>query len=106
MLGAFKANLWAGTLAVSGVVLGAVYMLWMYQRIIFGELKNEENKKLTDLSPREVAIFVPLLVLMLLMGLYPKPFLTRMEKSIEATLARVTQKTATAQVTSPVIAER
>jgi NADH-quinone oxidoreductase subunit M len=106
MLGAFKANVWAGTLAVSGVVLGAVYMLWMYQRVIFGELKNEENKKLTDLSPREVAIFVPLLVLMLLMGLYPKPLLTRMEKSIEATLARVTQKTATAQITSTVIAER
>lgn len=106
MLGVFKANLWAGTLAVSGVVLGAVYMLWMYQRVIFGELKNEENKKLTDLSPREVAIFVPLLALMLLMGLYPNPVLSRMEKSVEATLARVAQKTATAQVTSTVIAER
>lgn len=106
MLGAFKANLWAGTIAVSGVVLGAVYMLWMYQRVIFGELKNEENKKLTDLSPREVAIFVPLLALMLLMGLYPNPFLNRMEKSVEATLTRVAQKTATAQVTPTVIAER
>jgi NADH-quinone oxidoreductase subunit M len=106
MLGAFKANVWAGAFAVSGVVLGAVYMLWMYQRVIFGELKNDENKKLTDLSPREVAIFVPLLALMLLMGLYPQPFLTRMEKSVEATLARVAQKTATTQVTPPIIAER
>lgn len=106
MLGAFKANLWAGTIAVSGVVLGAVYMLWMYQRVIFGELKNEENKKLTDLSPREVAIFVPLLALMFLMGLYPNPLLNRMEKSVEATLARVAQRTATAQVTPTVIAER
>jgi NADH-quinone oxidoreductase subunit M len=106
MLGAFKANIWAGTFAVSGVVLGAVYMLWMYQRVIFGPLKNEENKKLLDLSPREVAIFVPLLALMLLMGLYPRPLLTRMEKSVEATLARVAQKTATAQVTPTVIAER
>jgi NADH-quinone oxidoreductase subunit M len=106
MLGAFKANLWAGVLAVSGVVLGAVYMLWMYQRVMFGELKNEENKKLTDLSPREVAIFVPLLALMLFMGLYPKPLLTRMEKSVEATVARVMQRAATAQSASTVIAER
>jgi len=90
LLGAFKANAWAGALAVSGVVLGAVYMLWMYQRMIFGPLKNEENKKLTDLSRREVAVFAPLLATMLVMGLYPKPFLTRMEKSVEATLARVT----------------
>lgn len=97
MLGAFKANVWAGAFAVSGVVLGAVYMLWMYQRVIFGELKHEENKKLTDLSPREIAIFTPLLALMLLMGLYPQPFLTRMEKSIEATLARVERKTAVVQ---------
>jgi NADH-quinone oxidoreductase subunit M len=107
MLGAFKANVWAGVFAVSGVVLGAVYMLWMYQRVIFGELKHEENKKLLDLSPREIAIFVPLLALMLFMGLYPRPLLTRMEKSIEATVTRVMQKTATAETTtSTIIAER
>ena len=90
LLGTFKANPWAGALAVSGVVLGAVYMLWMYQRVIFGPIKNEENTKLVDLSRREVAIFVPLLALMLFMGLYPQPLLTRMEKSVEATLKRVT----------------
>jgi NADH-quinone oxidoreductase subunit M len=107
MLGAFKANVWAGVFAVSGVVLGAVYMLWMYQRVIFGELKHEENKKLLDLSPREIAIFAPLLALMLFMGLYPRPLLTRMEKSIEATVMRVMHKTATAETTpSTIIAER
>ncbi|HEV8717580.1 MAG TPA: NADH-quinone oxidoreductase subunit M, partial [Candidatus Binatia bacterium] len=90
LLGTFKANPWAGALAVSGVVLGAVYMLWMYQRVIFGPITNEENTKLADLSRREVAIFVPLVALMLFMGLYPRPLLTRMEKSVEATLARVT----------------
>ncbi len=89
LLGTFKANPWAGALAVSGVVLGAVYMLWMYQRVIFGPIKNEENAKLVDLSRREVAIFVPFLAVMLFMGLYPRPLLTRMEKSVEATLARV-----------------
>jgi len=89
LLGTFKANPVAGVIAVSGVVLGAVYMLWMYQRVIFGPLTNEENKKLTDLSRREVAIFVPLLAMMLFMGLYPRPLLSRMEKAVEATLARV-----------------
>src|SRR5438128_12211012 len=64
-------------------------MLGMYQRVIFGPLKNEENTKLVDLSRREVAIFVPLLVMMLFMGLYPRPLLVRMEKSVEATLKRV-----------------
>jgi NADH-quinone oxidoreductase subunit M len=107
MLGAFKANVWAGVFAVSGIVLGAVYMLWMYQRVIFGPLKNEENKKLLDLSPREVAIFAPLVALMLVMGLYPQPLLTRMEKSVEATLARVAQRTAAVQVEQPIaVAER
>ena len=77
---------------VSGVVLGAVYMLWMYQRVIFGPLKNEENRKLTDLSSREVLVFTPLLVMMVVMGLYPTPFLDRMEKSVTATLARAEAK--------------
>jgi len=90
LLGTFRANPWAGVLAVSGVVLGAVYMLWMYQRVIFGPIKNEENAQLIDLSRREVIIFVPIVALMLFMGLYPRPLLTRMEKSVEATLARVT----------------
>lgn len=75
--------------AISGVVLGAVYMLWMYQRVMFGPLENEENKKLTDLSQREVLVFAPLLALMLLMGLFPTPFLSRMEKSVEAALSRM-----------------
>jgi len=90
LLGAFNANRIAGGLAVAGVILGAVYMLGMYQRVIFGPLKNEENTKLVDLSRREIVMFVPLVVMMLVMGLYPRPFLSRMEKSVEATLARVT----------------
>ena len=89
LLGTFQANTLAGAIAVSGIVLGAVYMLRLYQRVVFGPLTNPENAKLTDLSRRELVIFVPLIALMLLMGLYPKPFLSRMEKSVEATLARI-----------------
>lgn len=91
LLGTFQANTLVGAIAVSGVVLGAVYMLRLYQRVVFGPLTQPENAKLTDLSRRELAIFVPLIALMLLMGLYPKPFLSRMEKSVEATLARIHQ---------------
>jgi NADH-quinone oxidoreductase subunit M len=102
LLGAFKAIIADGVAtsspvwskvymlaAISGVVLGAVYMLWMYQRVMFGPLENEENKKLTDLSHREVLVFAPLLALMLVMGLFPNPFLSRMEKSVETALARM-----------------
>lgn len=89
LLGAFEANRLAGGVAVAGVVLGAVYMLRMYQRVMFGPLTNPANAMLPDLSRREVTIFAPLVGLMLLMGVYPQPFLSRMEPSVEATLARV-----------------
>ncbi len=94
LLGTFQANTLVGAVAVSGVVLGAVYMLRLYQRVVFGPLMQPENANLTDLSRRELAIFVPLIALMLLMGLYPKPFLSRMEKSVEATLARIHKEAA------------
>ncbi|NOT53046.1 MAG: NADH-quinone oxidoreductase subunit M [Deltaproteobacteria bacterium] len=102
LMGAFKAIIFDGVAsassfsstiymlsAISGVVLGAVYMLWMYQRVMFGPLENEENKKLADLSCREVLVFAPLLVLMVLMGLFPNPFLSRMEKSVDVVVARM-----------------
>ena len=89
LLGAFEANRLAGGVAVAGVVLGAVYMLRMYQRVMFGPLTNPANATLPDLSRREATIFAPLVGLMLLMGVYPQPFLSRMEPAVEATLARV-----------------
>jgi len=61
--------------AVWGVVLGAAYLLWLYQRVFWGKLTHEENRQLQDLSPRELATLVPLAVLCFWIGLYPKPFL-------------------------------
>jgi NADH-quinone oxidoreductase subunit M len=61
--------------AVWGVVLGAAYLLWLYQRVFWGKLTHEENKHLADLTPRELATLVPLAVLCFWIGLYPKPFL-------------------------------
>ena len=76
-------------MATSGVILGALYLLWMYQRVVFGPVVHEENARLADLSAREVAVLVPIVGLCLVMGLYPTPFLTRMQPSIDRILARV-----------------
>ena len=79
---------WAAV-AASGIVLGAAYMLWLYQRTMFGNITNPDNEKLSDLSVREFATFVPLLILAVWIGLYPKPFLDRLETSVDRVVARV-----------------
>ena len=81
---------WIATmLAATGVIWAAVYMLWMLQRVLFGRVTNPENAALRDLNAREVGLLVPLLLLMLLMGVYPRPFLDRSRASVEAVRARV-----------------
>ncbi|NNG04415.1 MAG: NADH-quinone oxidoreductase subunit M [Inquilinus sp.] len=82
LAGAFIANTWVGALAAIGVVLGAAYMLWLYRRVIFGELTKEDLKGMLDLGPREVAIFVPLILVVLWMGIYPTSFIEVMEVSV------------------------
>ena len=86
------ANPWVITmLAATGVIWAAVYMLWMLQRVVFGPITNPENAKLKDLNSREVGLLIPLLVLMLFMGVYPRVFLDRSQASVAAIRARVTQ---------------
>lgn len=97
LLGAFGENRWAGTLATSGVVLGAIYMLWLVRRFLFGPLTNPENANLSDLSPREWLVLAPLLVMIVVMGVMPRPFLSRMEPSLEAALAPLESARAAAQ---------
>jgi NADH-quinone oxidoreductase subunit M len=94
LLGAFKTYPVAAIIGSSGVLLGAVYLLWMYQRVMFGPLENPKNRELKDLSLREVLMFAPLIVLFFVMGMYPQPFLKRMEPSVQATLARLETKLA------------
>jgi NADH-quinone oxidoreductase subunit M len=87
---AFAANkVWAYW-AVSGVVLGAAYLLWLYQRVFWGKITHEENKQLVDLNGRELATLVPLVVLCFWIGLYPKPVLAFLHKPM-AHLAGVVQ---------------
>jgi NADH-quinone oxidoreductase subunit M len=89
LLGTYRTSPWAAAAAVPGVILGAVYLLWMFQRVMFGPLDNPANQKLADLNGRELAVLVPLLAMIVLMGVYPKPFLSRMEPAVEAFVARV-----------------
>src|SRR5467141_228806 len=72
-------------LAGTGVIWAAVYMLWMLQRVVFGTNTSDANAKLPDLNQREFALVLPLIALMLFMGVYPGPFLSRTRASIEAT---------------------
>lgn len=81
LLGTFQANRFFAVLAALGIILGAVYMLWMYQRVIYGEVTHEENRHLTDLTAREITVLVPLVILMFWIGIYPKTFLQPMEAS-------------------------
>ena len=79
----------ATMLAATGVIWAAVYMLWMLQRVLFGRVTNEKNRRLPDLSAREVVLLLPLLALMLYMGAYPRPFLERSRLSINEARVRV-----------------
>ncbi|HIC29058.1 MAG TPA: NADH-quinone oxidoreductase subunit M [Rhodospirillales bacterium] len=82
LVGAFKANTWVAALAATGLILGAAYMLYLYRRVIFGSLTKDSLAAIKDMSLREVAIFAPLIVLVILMGVYPAPFLDIMHVSV------------------------
>lgn len=76
-------------LAGTGVIWAAVYMLWMLQRVLFGKITKPANAHLSDLNTRELGLVLPLLILMLVMGVYPRVFLDRSQKSIEAIRTRI-----------------
>jgi NADH-quinone oxidoreductase subunit M len=83
LMGAWTVN-WVWTaVAATGIVLGAGYMLWLYQRVMFGKLTNPANESLKDLTIREFATFLPLVVLAFWIGIMPKPFLRVLDKPVE-----------------------
>src|SRR5271166_5557889 len=85
----FMENWKWGAWAVSGVVLAAAYLLWLYQRVFFGTVTNPKNEKLHDLTPREVLTFVPLLIMAFWIGLYPKPFFQILEQPVNQLVQNV-----------------
>jgi len=87
--GAFEANVyWAGWAAL-GIILNAGYFLWLYQRMFFGKIENPKNERLTDLNVREWVYMVPLMILSLWIGVYPKPFLEYIQQPVNALVKQV-----------------
>jgi NADH-quinone oxidoreductase subunit M len=101
LMGAFEANWRWAALAVPGIVLGAAYLLWLYQRVMLGQITNPVNLKLPDLNPREWAVFAPLILWALAIGVYPKPYFEILERPVAQIVERVTTETATQAATVP-----
>jgi NADH-quinone oxidoreductase subunit M len=95
LLGAFRAHPLAGGIGTLGVVLGAVYMLTMYKHVFFGPLTNAANKTLHDLSLREVLAVAPIIIMIFWIGLFPGPFLARIEPTTQVLLERLKNAGAT-----------
>ncbi len=88
LTGIWKANTWVAFVMASGVILGAAYMLWLFARVMYGAQKNADAAAMPDLNAREWAILVPLAVVALWMGVYPKPFLEPLKAPVESLMAR------------------
>ena len=89
LAGAFNRVWWWGLAGALGIVLGAAYMLWLYQRVFFGPLSNPENKDLPDWNRRELLYLMPIVVLCFWIGLYPKPFFEILEKPVDYVVRKV-----------------
>ncbi len=89
MRGAFEANPWWAGWAALGIILNAGYMLWLYQRMFFGNIENPKNEKLTDMTGREWAYMTPLVILSLWIGIYPKTFVDYIQKPVAAVVRQV-----------------
>jgi NADH-quinone oxidoreductase subunit M len=87
--GAFEANRAWAAFAVSGLVLGAAYLLWLYQRTMLGQIANAKNLGLRDLGFREVAMFLPLIAWAFWIGVYSKPYFNVLQKPVEQIVERV-----------------
>ena len=93
LLGTFRVSTLYTTLAATGMFLGVAYMLYLYRRVIFGTITRAELRGMLDLSPREKAVFAPLLVLVLWMGFYPNSFLRPIQASVDHLVQQVTAAT-------------
>jgi NADH-quinone oxidoreductase subunit M len=93
LMGAFESELrWFAVFATSGVIFAAVYMLWMFQRVMFGELDNPANQKLKDLNAREIALMLPLLLFVFWIGVYPNTFFEKMNPALDNMIQQIKGK--------------
>jgi NADH-quinone oxidoreductase subunit M len=97
LVGVFKANVTYAAFAVLGIVLGAAYMLWLYQRTMFGTPDTPENQNMLDMNYREIGYMLPLVILMFWIGLYPRPYLNLMEPTVNHYVAQMQERQQAAQ---------
>jgi len=96
LVGAFQVNRVLAAVATTGIIFAAVYLLWAYQRVIFGEVTHQENRTLRDLTPREWALLAPVLLFIVWIGVYPVAFTGKMEATVDALIAQVQSKASVA----------
>ena len=94
LLGAFRTSSWWAALAVVGVILSVVYLLWAYQQVMHGPPTAKHPDRLIDLTPREMLVFVPLIAMIFAIGLYPRALLDKSEATVKAALTRIEQAVA------------
>ena len=99
LVGAFQTVPWMATIWAIGVILAAAYLLWALQRILYNPLDKPSNATLTDLNWREIGLLAPLLFVIIWMGVYPKPILSRMEASVAKFVETVETRAASQQAT-------
>ena len=93
LLGAFRSSAPVSAIAATGVILAAIYMLWMYQRVMFGPITNEKNRALPDLSKREFWTLAPVIFFIIWIGVFPNTFLRKLDVSVSDLLARAQART-------------
>jgi NADH-quinone oxidoreductase subunit M len=93
LLGTFLSYRWWVVPAAAGVLLAAIYLLWAYQRVFHGEITRDENRRLNDLNLREAVMLAPICVLIVVIGLYPRPFLERIEPAAERVVQQLNEVT-------------
>jgi NADH-quinone oxidoreductase subunit M len=108
LLGAFRMSPIVASIAATGVILAAVYILWMFQRVMFGPITNEKNRGLRDLSPREFWTLAPVIALIVWIGVYPNPFLRKLDVPVAELMERVNAQTVAVKQApvAPTAAER
>jgi len=88
LMGVYQASSWVALICTTGIILGAAYMLYLYRRVVFGDLTKDDVRAMTDLSPRELALVIPLALAVLWMGVYPESFLAPMRANVASLVAR------------------
>ena len=91
ILSSFKANFWIAFVAASTLLLGAAYTLWMYKRVIYGDIANDNVPKLEDINAREIIVLGSLAIMVLLFGIWPAPLLEVMGPSVNNLLEHISQ---------------